>query len=132
MGNLIGTSLVMIGGGVILAIIIITFLLKMYRRASKETAFVRTGVGGEKVVIRCVARASLRAVMITLREALARSHAALLAELPLFAPLDPTELLSLCRRATEVHFGPHKGIKPVSPAGEGGFARALGPQGRVY
>ena len=84
--------------------------------------------GGEKVVIRCVARASLRAVMITLREALARSHAALLAELPLFAPLDPTELLSLCRRATEVHFGPHKGIKPVSPAGEGGFARALGPK----
>lgn len=51
MGNLIGTSLVMIGGGVILAIIIITFLLKMYRRASKETAFVRTGVGGEKVVM---------------------------------------------------------------------------------
>ncbi|MAM36980.1 MAG: flotillin [Erythrobacter sp.] len=51
MENLIGTSLVMIGGGVILAIIIITFLLKMYRRASKETAFVRTGVGGEKVVM---------------------------------------------------------------------------------
>ena len=66
--------------------------------------------------------------MITLREALARSHAALLAELPLFAPLDPTELLSLCRRATEVHFGSHEGIKPVSPAGEGGFARALGPK----
>ncbi|MCA0978751.1 flotillin family protein [Qipengyuania flava] len=51
MESLIGTSLVMIGGGVILAVIIITFLLKMYRRASKEIAFVRTGVGGEKVVM---------------------------------------------------------------------------------
>ncbi|MFB0611096.1 flotillin family protein [Aurantiacibacter poecillastricola] len=30
---------------------IIIFLLKMYRRASKEIAFVRTGVGGEKVVM---------------------------------------------------------------------------------
>jgi len=27
------------------------FLIKLYRRASKETAFVRTGVGGEKVVM---------------------------------------------------------------------------------
>lgn len=30
---------------------ILIFLLKMYRRASKEIAFVRTGVGGEKVVM---------------------------------------------------------------------------------
>ena len=51
MENLLGTSLVMIGGGTLLAIIVITFLLKMYRRASKEIAFVRTGVGGEKVVM---------------------------------------------------------------------------------
>lgn len=51
MESLFGTSLVMIGGGVLLAIIIVTFLLKMYRRASKEIAFVRTGVGGEKVVM---------------------------------------------------------------------------------
>lgn len=51
MESLMGTSLVMIGGGILLAIIIITFLLKMYRRASKEIAFVRTGVGGEKVVM---------------------------------------------------------------------------------
>lgn len=51
MENLFGTSLVMIGGGTLLAIIVITFLLKMYRRASKEIAFVRTGVGGEKVVM---------------------------------------------------------------------------------
>ncbi|WP_409996144.1 flotillin family protein [Qipengyuania aquimaris] len=41
----------MIGGATLLGIIIITFLLKMYRRASKEIAFVRTGVGGEKVVM---------------------------------------------------------------------------------
>ncbi|MDP4573913.1 flotillin domain-containing protein [Qipengyuania sp. G39] len=51
MDNLFGTSLVMIGGATLLGIIIITFLLKMYRRASKEIAFVRTGVGGEKVVM---------------------------------------------------------------------------------
>ncbi|WP_420910666.1 flotillin family protein [Qipengyuania spongiae] len=41
----------MLIGGVIFALIVITFLLKMYRRASKEIAFVRTGVGGEKVVM---------------------------------------------------------------------------------
>lgn len=51
MENLFGTSLVMVGGGTLLAIIILTFLLKMYRRASKETAFVRTGFGGEKVIM---------------------------------------------------------------------------------
>ncbi|MBY6127476.1 flotillin family protein [Qipengyuania aquimaris] len=51
MDSLFGTSLVMIGGATLLGIIIITFLLKMYRRASKEIAFVRTGVGGEKVVM---------------------------------------------------------------------------------
>ena len=51
MEDLFGTSLVMLVGGVIFALIVITFLLKMYRRASKEIAFVRTGVGGEKVVM---------------------------------------------------------------------------------
>ncbi len=51
MDSLFGTSLVMVGGATLLGIIIITFLLKMYRRASKEIAFVRTGVGGEKVVM---------------------------------------------------------------------------------
>lgn len=51
MESLFGTSLVMVGGGTLLAIIILTFLLKMYRRASKETAFVRTGFGGEKVIM---------------------------------------------------------------------------------
>ncbi len=41
-------------GGVGLVVLILGFLLfliKLYRRASKETAFVRTGVGGEKVVM---------------------------------------------------------------------------------
>ena len=51
MESLFGTSLVMVGGGTLLGIIILTFLLKMYRRASKETAFVRTGFGGEKVIM---------------------------------------------------------------------------------
>ncbi len=39
------------GGGVVLFIIILVALSTLYRRASKETAFVRTGVGGEKVVM---------------------------------------------------------------------------------
>ena len=51
MEDLFGTSLVVLVGGVIFALIVITFLLKMYRRASKEIAFVRTGVGGKKVVM---------------------------------------------------------------------------------
>ena len=42
---------IMIGSGVIAAIAIFVFLIKLYRRASKETAFVRTGFGGEKVVM---------------------------------------------------------------------------------
>ncbi|MDE1468432.1 flotillin family protein [Aurantiacibacter sp. D1-12] len=51
MGNLveIGTVGVVGTGVVILATLI--FLTKLYRRASKEIAFVRTGVGGEKVVM---------------------------------------------------------------------------------
>ncbi len=35
---------------VILAIVLIVLLFCFYRRASKETAFVRTGMGGEKVI----------------------------------------------------------------------------------
>ena len=42
---------IMIGSGVIAAIAIFVFLIKLYRRASKETAFVRTGFGGEKVIM---------------------------------------------------------------------------------
>ncbi|WP_418303122.1 flotillin family protein [Paraurantiacibacter namhicola] len=38
-------------GTVIAVFAIFLFLIKLYRRASKETAFVRTGVGGEKVVM---------------------------------------------------------------------------------
>ncbi|MDG5747937.1 flotillin domain-containing protein [Qipengyuania sp. XHP0207] len=38
-------------GAVIAFFAIIIFLTKLYRRASKEIAFVRTGVGGEKVVM---------------------------------------------------------------------------------
>ncbi|MEM7779595.1 MAG: flotillin domain-containing protein [Pseudomonadota bacterium] len=47
----IWTILIMAGGGVALFLIILVFLMTLYRRASKEIAFVRTGVGGEKVVM---------------------------------------------------------------------------------
>ena len=80
--------------------------------------------GGASAIVRCVHRSSLRAVLITLREALARSHAAQLAEIPLFSPLDPPELLSLCRRATEVQFDPNAAIQPNK--GDGGAGLALG------
>ena len=39
------------GGGLLFVIIFFAFLIRLYRRASKETAFVRTGMGGEKVVM---------------------------------------------------------------------------------
>ncbi|WP_422664716.1 flotillin family protein [Aurantiacibacter aquimixticola] len=38
-------------GGIFLILVFFMFLIKLYRRASKEVAFVRTGVGGEKVVM---------------------------------------------------------------------------------
>ncbi|QPC98826.1 flotillin family protein [Qipengyuania soli] len=50
MQNLIDWGI--IAGSVVVGILIIgLFLAKLYRRASKEVAFVRTGVGGEKVVM---------------------------------------------------------------------------------
>lgn len=51
MDFLLDSSLILIGGGVIAFFAGIVLLAKLYRRASKETSFVRTGVGGEKVVI---------------------------------------------------------------------------------
>jgi len=42
---------IIVGGGLVLLLIIFVMLTSLYRRASKETAFVRTGVGGEKVVM---------------------------------------------------------------------------------
>ncbi len=42
---------ILIGAGLLFFIIVIGFLMRLYRRASKEIAFVRTGVGGEKVVM---------------------------------------------------------------------------------
>jgi len=38
-------------GAVLFVVIFLAFLIRLYRRASKETAFVRTGLGGEKVVM---------------------------------------------------------------------------------
>jgi preprotein translocase subunit YajC len=49
------TDLITYGvGGVSLLLVFViffAFLIRLYRRASKETAFVRTGMGGEKVVM---------------------------------------------------------------------------------
>lgn len=42
---------ILAGGGFLLLIIIGFTIARLYRRASKETAFVRTGVGGERVVM---------------------------------------------------------------------------------
>jgi len=50
MENLINWGIM--AGAVVVGILVIgLFLAKLYRRASKEVAFVRTGVGGEKVVM---------------------------------------------------------------------------------
>ncbi len=45
------TLVMLTGGGIALLLIFFIFLTTLYRRASKEIAFVRTGVGGEKVVM---------------------------------------------------------------------------------
>ncbi len=45
------TIAMLAGGGIALLLIILIMLMSLYRRASKEIAFVRTGVGGEKVVM---------------------------------------------------------------------------------
>jgi len=50
MENLIDLG-ILVGGAVLALLTILIMLTKLYRRASKETSFVRTGVGGEKVVI---------------------------------------------------------------------------------
>lgn len=45
-------DIAMLGGAGFLGfILIVAFIAKLYRRASKEIAFVRTGVGGEKVIM---------------------------------------------------------------------------------
>ena len=49
-GGLMGIG-VIAGGIVILLIVFGVMLARLYRRASKEIAFVRTGIGGEKVVM---------------------------------------------------------------------------------
>ncbi|MBX7541657.1 flotillin family protein [Qipengyuania sphaerica] len=49
--DILSNTLVLIVAGVIAVLTLGLFLAKLYRRASKEVAFVRTGVGGEKVVM---------------------------------------------------------------------------------
>ena len=51
MENLLNTGTVMVVSGGVAIIALFIFLIKLYQRASKEIAFVRTGVGGEKVVM---------------------------------------------------------------------------------
>lgn len=50
MENLLDIA-IMGGGGFLLLVMLGIFVAKLYRRASKEIAFVRTGVGGEKVIM---------------------------------------------------------------------------------
>jgi uncharacterized membrane protein YqiK len=42
---------ILVGAGLLVLIVFVIFLTTLYRRATKETAFVRTGFGGEKVVM---------------------------------------------------------------------------------
>jgi uncharacterized membrane protein YqiK len=50
--NLIPTSLLLIVGIIFAALIFIGFIIaRLYRRSSKEISFVRTGFGGEKVIL---------------------------------------------------------------------------------
>ncbi len=51
MDFLLDIGVIGIAAGVIAVIAIFIFLTKLYRRASKEVAFVRTGVGGERVIM---------------------------------------------------------------------------------
>ncbi|RJY08877.1 flotillin family protein [Aurantiacibacter aquimixticola] len=51
MDSLFDGGLILMVGGIFLILVFFMFLIKLYRRASKEVAFVRTGVGGEKVVM---------------------------------------------------------------------------------
>ena len=49
--NLGGNFVILIAGAVLLGMLVIGIIFaSLYRRASKETAFVRTGLGGEKIV----------------------------------------------------------------------------------
>lgn len=50
MNNLVELA-VPVGGALLVVLTILFALTRLYRRASKETAFVRTGVGGERVVM---------------------------------------------------------------------------------
>ncbi len=49
--DILSNGLVMVIAAVVAVFTLGLFLAKLYRRASKEVAFVRTGVGGEKVVM---------------------------------------------------------------------------------
>jgi uncharacterized membrane protein YqiK len=43
--------LIIAGAAVVFVVLVITIITNLYKRATKETAFVRTGMGGEKVVL---------------------------------------------------------------------------------
>ena len=78
--------------------------------------------------MRVIHQKTLRMLLVGLRESLGQEHASQLAELPLFAPLSPPELLSLCRRATEVIVSPRAPIEAnASSRGEPLSAGTLPP-----
>ena len=68
--------------------------------------------GAEGLIVRACHLSTVRQRLVTLREASAREHAQMLAEIPLFAPLTTAELLALCRRATVVEVPPNHMLLP--------------------
>ena len=73
---------------------------------------------GGGVIVRCCHLNLLQQRFVTLREQFAREHAQILADNPLFAPMNTTELLALCRRATVVEVPPLRLLLPVATARE--------------
>ena len=59
------------------------------------------------LTLRAVHLNTVRSRLVALRESLARQHSQVLADTPVFAPLDTPRLLALCRRATLIEVPPN-------------------------
>jgi len=64
--------------------------------------------------VRVLHRSELRTLLVSTRERTARQHFKLLHALPVLAPLSPSALLTLCRRAIEIELPPSATVLPVS------------------
>ena len=78
-------------------------------------ASVQAPSAGEGLILRACHLSAIQQKLVTLREAYAREHAHILADIPLFAPLSSSELLALCRRATVVDVPADLTLLPVPP-----------------